>query len=455
MQITNSEQQFEKMSQTPVERLILSLGLPTVVSMLVTNIYNMADTYFVGSIGTSASGATGIVFGLMAILQAFGFMFGHGAGSNISRRLGARNVEEAREYASTSFYLSILFGIAIMILGLCFMDPLMRLLGSTETILPYARVYAFYILIAGPAMTSGCVMNNILRYEGKAFYAMIGLTAGGILNIFGDALLIKGMNMGIAGAGLATMISQYISMIILMIPYLRGRTESQLSLKYFTRRIEVVKNIVTVGFPSLMRQGLTSVSTMVLNLSAGVYGDVAVAAISIVSRITNFLFCIAIGIGQGMQPVCAFSYGARMYSRVKKAFFFSMKLGMVLMAVLGVFGYLNASSLVTVFRNDPEVIAIGTRALQLQCLSLILMPTTLYGNMLFQSMGISKMATFLAALRSGLVLIPMILMLSYLFGLSGLEAAQAVSETVSALLTVPFLVRFIRQLPDDGAAAEQ
>ncbi len=455
MKKINSEQQYEKMSRTPVEKLILSLGLPTVVSMLVTNIYNMADTYFVGSIGTSASGATGIVFGLMAILQAFGFMFGHGAGSNISRRLGAHNVEEAREYASTSFYLSILFGLVIMVLGVCFMDPLMRILGSTDTILPYARVYAFYILIAGPAMTSGCVMNNILRYEGKAFYAMIGLTAGGILNIFGDALFIKEMNMGIAGAGLSTTISQYISMGILLIPYFKGQTESRFHPKYFTHRLEVVKNIITVGFPSLMRQGLTSVSAMVLNSSAGIYGDAAVAALSIVSRITNFLFCIAIGIGQGMQPVCAFSYGAKMYNRVKKGFFFSMKLGMVLMAALGVFGYLNASSLVTVFRDDLEVIAIGTGALKLQCLSLVLMPITLYGNMLFQSMGISRMATFLAALRSGLVLIPMILLLSYVFGLAGLEAAQAVSETVSAILTIPFLVSFIRKLPEDGTAAVQ
>ena len=455
MQKLTQEQQYRKMAETPVEKLILSLGLPTVISMLVTNIYNMADTYFVGTLGTSASGATGIVFSLMAILQAFGFMFGHGAGSNISRRLGARDVEEAREYASTSFYLSIAAGLIIMGIGLCFMDPLMRLLGSTETILSYARVYAFYILIAGPAMTSGCVMNNILRYEGKAFYAMIGLTSGGILNIFMDAIFINVLHMGIAGAGLATAVSQYISMGILIIPYLSGQTESKISLRYFTHRMEIVKNIVTVGFPSLMRQGLNSISTMVLNSCAGVYGDAAVAAVSIVSRIMNFLCCVAIGIGQGLQPVSAFNYGAKIYSRVRKGFAFAMKLGMAMMTVLAVIGWCNASSFVTFFRNDPAVIEIGTQALRLQCLSLILMPTTLYGNMLFQSIGLSGTATFLAALRSGIVLIPVLLILTHFFGLGGLECAQAVSETLSTILTIPFIIHFLKCLPQDGQETSQ
>ena len=219
----NSEQiaQYKKMTETPVSKLITSLAVPTIISMLVTSIYNMADTYFVGTIGTSASGATGIVFGLMAILQAFGFMFGHGAGTNIAAQLGRKNVRAAREYASTSFWSSILAGFVIMGIGIAFMDPLMRLMGSTDTILPYARIYAYCILIAGPAMTSSCVMNNILRYEGKAFFDMIGLTAGGLLNIFGDFLLVRVFNLGIFGAGLSTTISQYISMGILLLPYLQ------------------------------------------------------------------------------------------------------------------------------------------------------------------------------------------------------------------------------------------
>lgn len=452
--IMTQEEQYRKMTETPVGPLIFSLGIPTVVSMLVTNIYNMADTYFVGTIGTSASGATGIVFALMGILQAFGFMFGHGAGSNISRQLGARNVHEARKYSAASFYLSILMGIVVMTLGLLFMDPLMRLLGSTETILPYARTYALFILIAGPAFTSSCVLNNILRYEGRAFYAMIGLTAGGILNIFGDALFVNGLHLGIGGAGLSTAISQYISMFILMMPYLQKKTQSSIHPKYFHPTVHIVSGIVSVGMPSLLRQGLNSASAMILNVCAGPYGDAAVAAISIVSRIMNFLSCVAIGIGQGFQPVSAFNYGAGLYSRVKGGYLVSLKCGTILMTCFAVLGFFFSGTLVTLFRNDPAVIAIGSRALRLQCIALVLMPVSIFGNMLFQSIGLSRTASFLAALRSGLVLIPVVWILTSLFSLSGLEAAQAVSEASSALITLPITFRFLRDLPPDKKSAK-
>ncbi len=441
--------QYKKMTETPVAKLVLMLGIPTIISMLVTNIYNMADTYFVGTLGTSASGATGIVFGLMSVLQAFGFMFGHGAGSNISRKLGAHDIESAREYASTSFYGSILAGIIVLIVGLAFMNPMMYLFGSTETILPYARTYAFYILIAGPALTSSCVMNNILRYEGKAFYAMIGLTSGGILNMFMDALFVNVFHMGIGGAGLATAISQYISWFILLIPYLQGKTQSQFGFKYITKDIKVLGSIISVGSPSLARQGLNSISTMVLNSCAGVYGDAAIAAISIVSRICNFLFCVATGIGQGFQPVSAFNYGAGIYSRVRKGFIVTYFMGLFMMAILGVFGYMNATNLVKIFRDDIEVIQIGEKALKYQCLGLWLMPTTLYGNMLFQSIGKARSALFLACLRSGIVLIPVLLLLTNLYGLFGLEIAQAISESISSLITFPFIFIFLKNLPQD------
>lgn len=449
--MTNEQdEQYIKMTQTPVSKLIITLGVPTVISMLVTNIYNMADTYFVGSLGTSASGATGIVFGLMAILQAFGFMFGHGAGANIARKLGNKDVKAAKIYASTSFYSSLIVGGVICVIGLVFMDPLMRLLGSTDTILPYARDYAFYILIAGPAMTSSCVMNNILRYEGKAFYAMIGLTLGGILNIFGDYALVNIFHMGIAGAGLSTAVSQYISMFVLLLPYLRKQTQSSFHIKDFSKTFAVYKDIITTGMPSLFRQGLNSVSTMVLNSTAGFYGDAAVAAISIVTRIVNFLFCVAVGIGQGFQPVSAFNYGAKKYSRVKEGFFFALKMGTALMIILSVISFMNASGFVKIFRDDPEVIAIGTIALRWQCISLVLMPITMYGNMLFQSIGKSGQATFLASLRSGLSLIPCILILNMLFGLSGVERAQSFSEIITAIITLPFIIHYFSHLPKDG-----
>lgn len=335
----SAQEQFDKMTKTPVHQLVLTLGLPTTISMLVTNVYNMADTFFVSRLGTSASGATGVVFALMAIIQAFGFMLGHGAGSNISRKLGGRDVESARIFASTSFFLSLLCGSLMGILGLVLQEPLMRLLGSTDSILPYAKEYSTWILLAAPAMASSCVMNNILRYEGKAVFAMMGLAFGGILNIFGDAVLIFGLDMGVRGAGISTAVSQYVGAAILISPFLREKIQSRISIKYFTHSRKDITNIIAVGFPSLMRQGLNSVSVMVLNLCSAVYGDAAIAAMSIVSRVINFLFCVALGIGQGFQPVSAFNYGAGKYSRVREGFWFSIRSSLVVLSISAVAGF--------------------------------------------------------------------------------------------------------------------
>lgn len=439
-------QQYKKMTETPVPRLIITLGIPTTISMLVTNIYNMADTYFVGKIGTSASGAVGIVFGLMAIIQAFGFMFGHGAGSIISRRLGARDVKSASRFASTSFVSSLVVGAVIMVLGFLFLNPLMRLLGSTDTILPYARTYASFILLAAPFMASSCVMNNILRYEGRAALAMVGLTSGGILNIFGDWLLMEGFGLGVMGAGLATAVSQIISFCILLFMFLSGKTESKFALKWVTKDIGDVVMICKTGLPSLMRQGLTSVSTMVLNGQAAIYGDAAVAAMSIVNRICSFIFSVALGIGQGFQPVSAFNYGAKKYGRVRQGFCFTLGLAEVLLGTIAVVGMIYSSHFVAFFRNDPKVIDIGNFALSVQLAALFFQPLTVCSNMLFQSVGKNGTATFLAMLRSGLCFIPVIVLLSCVLGLTGVEISQTVADVLAFFISLPFTLCFLGEL---------
>lgn len=438
--------QYKKMTETPVSKLIIMLGIPTTISMLVTNIYNMADTYFVGRIGTSASGAVGIVFGLMAIIQAFGFMFGHGAGSIISRRLGAKDTESASRFASTSFAYSLLAGVVIMILGLIFLNPLMRLLGSTDTILPYARTYAIFILLAAPFMASSCVMNNILRYEGRAAFAMVGLTTGSILNIFGDWLLMVIFDFGIVGAGISTAVSQIISFLILLFMFLSGRTESKFSRKWITKDVNDVLLICKTGFPSLMRQGLSSVSTMLLNGQAGVYGDAAVAAMAIVNRISFFIFSAGLGIGQGFQPVSAFNYGAKKYDRVKKGFFFTLGAGEILMGIIAVAGMAYSSHLIGFFRNDCEVIEIGNRALMAQLIALFFQPLSICANMMFQSIGKNKTATFLSVLRSGLFFIPVLIILSQVMGLAGVEISQPVADVMTFAVSVPFTLRFFHEL---------
>ncbi len=451
MKRSNAEQ-YKFMTETPIPKLIIKLGIPTTISMLVTNIYNMADTYFVGTLGTSASGAVGVVFGLMSIIQAFGFTLGHGAGSIISRKLGAREQKDADLVASASFFTSLIVGLLFTIIGLIFIEPLLRLLGSTDTILPYAKDYAIWILIAAPLMMASFVLNNILRYEGKAALAMIGLTTGGLLNIFGDWLFVTKLNIGITGAAIATAISQLISFLILLSMFLRKKTQSRLSVKLYKTGLKKLKLIVSTGFPSLMRQGLTSISTILLNNMAALYNnDAAVSGMTIVNRICFFIFAVGLGIGQGYQPVCSFNYGAKKYRRVKKGFIFTLTAGEALLSILAIIGLFLSDGLVGVFRDDPEVIEIGSFALKAQLISLFFLPLSICANMTFQSIGKNKTATLLSALRSGLTFIPAILILEHFLGLTGIQIAQPVADIATFLITIPFALHFFKNLPEDAS----
>ena len=463
MSLSRIEAHYKKMTETPVWKLVLVLGLPTTISMLVTNIYNMADTYFVSEISNSAGGATSIVFSIMAILQAFGFMFGHGAGSHVSRLLGAKDAERAGKFLSSSVLLALVSGTAIMAAGLLLLEPLMLFLGSTPDILPHAKDYALYILIAAPAMTTSCVFNNILRYEGKATLAMIGLTSGGILNIGFDYILVKQLSMGTAGAGIATAVSQYISLIILITPFLIGKTQSKLSFKYGFITPRIVWDIVSTGLPSLIRQGLSSVSVAVLNVQARVYGSAAIAAMGYVSKTVQFVFCVGLGIGQGFQPVAAFNYGAKKYSRVKKGSYFTMFFGLFLIGSLSALCYALAPYIIGVFNSEGTelVTQIGVEALKINCMVLWVLPATVVGNMMFQSIGKRVPAILLSALQNGIAFIPMLYLLPYLFekyyenGLLGLELAQPVAYVITAIVTLPSMVIFLSKLPADGTETKK
>ena len=450
----SADAQFRRMTETPIPKLIIQLGIPTTISMLVTNIYNMADTFFVGQLGsTSASGATGIVFGLMSIIQAFGFMYGQGAGSLISRHLGQKDPASASKYASVSFFASLVSGAAITLLGFLFLDTLLTFLGSTPTILTFARDYAVYILLAAPFMAASFVLNNILRYEGKAFFAMIGLTTGGILNMIGDPIFMFGCNMGISGAGLSTALSQIISFSILLFMFLSGRTQSKLSVRNLTEPFSRLGEIVKTGFPSMARQGFASISTMLLNNQAAAIGkDAAVAAMSIVSRINMFIFAVGLGIGQGFQPVAGYNYGAKKYSRVRKGYYFTVAAGEVLIGTLAVIGLIFAGNVVSIFRDDPAVIEIGTFAMRVHCLALFLQPVCVCSNMLFQSVGKSGRATFTSILRSGLYFLPTIAILPYLIGITGVQVAQPLADALAFITIIPITIDFMRKLPKDGAA---
>lgn len=437
------------MTTEPVSKLILSLGIPTTISMLITNIYNMADTFFVSQLGNSASGAVGIVFGFMSILQAVGFMFGQGAGSIISRKLGQHDSASASGYASISFFLSLFSGIVISLLSFTFMTPLLRLLGSTETILPYAKTYVFYIILAAPFMMSSFVMNNILRFEGKAFLSMLGLAAGAVMNIIFDPIFMYVLDMGVAGAGLSTALSQAVSFCILLSMFLRGKTQSKLSIKLLKIDIRTWE-IVSTGFPSLIRQGLSSISTMLLNHCAGLYGDAAVAAMSIVSRVNFFMFAIGLGLGQGFQPVCGYNYGAGKYSRVKKGFKFTFIVSEITIGVLAVLGLILSSVVIGWFRDDPDVIAIGSVALRFQCVALFFQPMSVMCNMAFQSTGHRTLASVSAMFRSGIFFIPTLLILNRFFGVLGVESAQAIADIMAAVVMLPMMIFFFKRMPEDS-----
>ena len=438
--------QFRRMTETPIPQLVLSLAAPTILSMLITSIYNLADTFFVGQISTSASGAVGVVSSLMAIIQALGFMLGHGAGTIISRSLGSRDTTAATRFASTSFFTALVFGVVLAVAGLGTLPHFMMLLGSTETILPHACAYARPILIAAPLMISSLVMNNILRYEGKASFAMIGLVTGGVLNIALDPLFIFGLGMGTAGAGLATALSQTISFCILLSMFLRGKTVSQFRLSAVTREARDFGRILLGGAPSFGRQGLNSIGGMLLNLAARGYGDAAVAGMSIVSRIFMFIISVAIGVGQGLQPVASFNYGARKYRRVRQAAIFTIEAAFCMLVVLVGLCWVNGDALIRLFRDDPAVTAVALPAFHYQCLAMLLHPIIVVANMTFQSVGASGRATFLACCRQGVFFIPLILILPRTHGLFGVEICQPIADVLTFLVSLPFLLAFLQQL---------
>ena len=433
------------MTQMPVSRLVITLSIPTIISMLITNIYNLVDTAFVGRLGNSASGAVGIVFGFMAVLQAVGFMFGNGAGSIISRLLGAKDGEEASKVASTAFFSSLVFGALVSVCCLFMIKPLVMLLGSTETIAPYAETYIRYILIASPFITASFTMNNLLRYEGNAMLGMIGLGVGAVLNIAGDPVLMFGLRMGIAGAGLSTCISQIIGFFVLLSMFLLNRTQCTLSVRLILPK--ALPDIVATGLPSLLRQGLNSLSTVVLNNCSAVYGDAAVAAMSIVSRVIFFTFSFALGIGQGFQPVCGFNYGAKKYGRVTSAYRFTVVLSEIIIVIMSAALLLFPGEIIRIFRDDSAVVSFGTRALILQAVAQLFLPFCMVTEMALQSAGKKIGASLLSVLRNGLFFIPLLLILSNLRGFGGIQEAQPLSVVLAVIPSAILAVRFFRGLP--------
>lgn len=445
-----AEQKHRWMTETPIPRLVTSLAIPTTVSQLITIIYNTADTYFVSHISTSASAAVGVTFALQAIIQALGFGVSMGCSSVVSRKLGAKDLESAEIYASSSVAAAVAMGFLLLIGGLSFLKPLMRLLGATETILPYACDYTRIILLGAPVMCTSFILSAILKSEGEARLSMVGLTMGGLLNIALDPLFIFVFGMGISGAALATVISQGVSLTVLALMFRGERSVVKPKIGKISGKVSVYWDLFRIGLPTVFRQGLASVSSALLNHGAaawgGAYPDAAVAAVTISNKIYMLVRSVTLGIGQGFQPVAGYNYGAGLHKRVKKAFWFATAVGTALCLVCAVSIGLNAPAVIRWFRSDDKVIEIGSYALRFACCVMPLLAYSTFVNQLYQCLGFSIPATVLASCRQGIFFIPIILLAPRFLGLTGVQITQPAADLMTFLISVPFHVYFFRRI---------
>ena len=437
---------YEYLTQTPVPQLVCRLAVPTILSMLVTGLYNSADTFFVGRISTQATAAVGLVFSVMAMIQALGFFCGQGSGSFLSRLLGAGKKQEAAEAAATGFTLALIIGVIVAVLGNLLAAPLGYALGAGPSTIHDTLIYMRIILIGAPFMIAQFVINNQLRYQGSAAYAMIGLLAGAIINIGLDPLLMFVFDLGVAGAAIATVSGQAISFVVLLIGSMHGEN-IHLKLSNVRMNRYYLGEIVNSGLPALFRQGLAAVSTLLLNQMAGMMGgDAAIAGMSVVTRVLMLLSSAMIGFGQGYQPVCGFNYGAGLYARVKEGFYFCVKYGTIFLTAMSALCLAFAPQIVGFFRDDPAVIAVGTVALRAQAVTLPLMAAIVLANMMLQSMGKGLKASITSSSRNGIFFIPLILILPRFFGLFGVEITQACADVLSFMLAVPIAASELRKM---------
>lgn len=439
------EDNYTFLTQEPIPKVIGTMAVPTIIAMLITNLYNIVDTYFVGKINTQATAAVGIVFSVMFFIQAFSFFFGNGSGNYISRELGSKNRRNAEQMASTALGYAFISSIIIVVFGLIFLDKICVFLGSTSTILPYTRQYLGISLLGIPFIMCTLCMNNQMRFQGYARYSMYGIVVGALLNCVLDPLFIFTFNMGIRGAAIATVTGQAVGFVVMYVMS-RHKDIIHYTPRNFSHRGMFIKEIIAGGTPSLSRQGLASIATIALNVSASHYGDAAIAAMSIVNRITMFIFSMIIGLGHGYQPMCGFCYGAKRYERVKAGFWFCVKLGTRFLFFWAVILFIFSAEAIELFRNDFDVISIGTRTLRYQLLTFPLWSFILMSNMIMQTCRKTFRANLLAASRQGLFFIPLIFILPHYLGLTGVEICQACGDFITLLLTAPIMFFAFREM---------
>lgn len=436
---------YDKMTNAPVKGLVASLAVPTVITMLVSAVYNIADSYFVGKIDTTSVASIGIVFSIMTLLQAVGFSLGNGSGILISNMLGKKEKNKAKEYASTAFYTAIILGIIMAAVGFFFSSQLSVMLGASGSTEKTTAEYLEIILLGSPFILGSFVMNNQLRYQGSAIYSMAGIMSGSLINIGLDPLFIFNFDLGVKGAALATVISQIIGFVILLSGTFRGEN-IRLSPKAFKINKKIIGDICKNGLPSLSRQGVQTLANICLNFAAAPFGDAAVAGMSVFNRVMFLGFAVVIGIGQGYQPVCSFNNGAKKYDRVYDGYKFTVLVTTCFITVAAITEFIFAPDLIAIFRDDAEVIKIGASALRYECIVLPLIGYCTASNMLMQSLELSGKATVLALARQGIFFIPLMLFLPRFFGENGIALVQPIADGLSFILTLVLATPVLKKI---------
>ena len=459
------EDKYTLMTTCPVERLVCRMAVPTIISMLVTGLYNIVDTFFVGRIGNEATAGVGLILPIMAIIQAFGFFFGQGSGNYISRSLGAKHIEKAEAMAATGSISALIFGVVLMAVGFVFKKGVLFILGAREGLLDpltirYAEEYMCIILCGAPFMCVSCVLNNQLRFQGNAVFSMVGLVSGAVLNCVLDPIFIFTLGMDVKGAALATVVGQTVSCLMLYVGTLRSDS-LKIHIKNFSPTAFYYKNIFVGGLPSLIRQSLSSVSVMCLNSAAAAAATAAlaaqtVAAFTVVNKITMLAFSALLGFGQGFQPICGFNYGAKRFDRVRGGYLFCLKVSFVFLIIMSALGYALAPGAVALFRDDADVIRIGTTVMRCQCATFWLIGLVVMTNMVYQNLGRVIGGAVLAMARNGLYFIPAVLILPQVMSVPiwGVYIAQPVADVCAFLTALPLAVHVCRDLKQKQAEHE-
>ena len=460
--IEREKKQFVKMTQTRISRLIISLGIPTTLSMMVTSLYNLADTFFVSQLKNDAiTAAANNLLALMSIIQALGFTFGMGSGNIVSRLLGKRDREGADKVFSSTLVVSCICGLLIMGVGFAFFTPMLKLFGCNGNTLVYGKAYAKWLLIAAPFMCMSFVLNNVLRAEGKAVLSMVGLVVGAVVNVVLDPILIFSADMGIEGAAIATCASQILSFSVLLFMFVFRLTIVRFRVNAISRRFSVYRDVLATGFPSFLRQILASLCTVFLNRAAYTYGvqkyateaggDAAQAALGVVNKVFMLAFSLSLGIGQGYQPVLGYNYSAKRFDRVKEAYLFTLSFSTVVMTVFASVCAIFATQVVGIFNVSAEAKEIGALSLRLQCICMPLLPLNFMVGLTYQSVGNKALAALLSASRQGLFYIPAVLALPKIFGLLGVQMCQSVADACAFLFAIPFTFMFFTTLKKEQA----